>query len=204
VVAAALLYRGVTGHSYLYQLLGMNTANGSGQSTTGRGASSGNPTFERSITIEKPANELYAFWRDPRNLSRIMGNFAEVTGTSENRTHWVLHIPVINQKPEWDTQYVEERPGELLRWQSVAGSQIPNEGSLSFQKAPADWGTVATLSMRFDPPGGVLGDSVAKALSIAPRIGLEQVLRNFKSLVETGELPTLAHNPSARATSATH
>jgi hypothetical protein len=33
---------------------------------------------------------------------------------------------------------------------------------------------------------------------VVPRTIATQALRRFKSLVETGEIPTLEHNPSAR------
>jgi hypothetical protein len=59
------------------------------------------------------------------------------------------------------------------------------EASASFSPAPGDWGTVATLTVR----GGN---------GMASRLKLGRALRRFKSLAETGEIPTLEHNPSAR------
>ncbi len=192
-LAAALLYRGVTGHSYLYQMLGVSTAGQIGQS---HGAND-LPEVERSITIGKSADELYRFWRDPQNLSQIMGSFADVTPAGDNRMHWRLNGPLV-QNMEWDTQIVEDRPGELLSMKAVDGSQLPNEATIRFSPAPADWGTVATLHFRFDPPGGALGNSLAKMLGAVPSVLAEKALRRFKSLIETGEMPTLEHNPSAR------
>jgi uncharacterized membrane protein len=68
------------------------------------------------------------------------------------------------------------------------------------QPAPADWGTVATLRFRFDTPGGSIGSGVIHTLGIMPDMIVEKALRRFKSLAETGEIPTLEHNPAARAT----
>ena len=192
-LATALLYRGVSGHSYLYQALGVSTAGQSTQSNSENDASE----VERSITIEKPADELYRFWREPQHLSEIMGSFADVTTAGENRMHWRLHGPLV-QNMEWDTQIVEDRPNEVLSLKSIDGAQLPNEATIRFSPAPADWGTVATLRFRFEPPGGALGKSAAKLLGAVPRVLAEKALRRFKSLVETGEIPTLEHNPSAR------
>ena len=66
--------------------------------------------------------------------------------------------------------------------------------------APADRGSVATLHFRFDPPGGLLGEATAKLLA-GKGLGLaaDGVLRRFKSLVETGEIPTTERQPAARA-----
>jgi uncharacterized membrane protein len=188
-LASALLYRGISGHSYLYQALGL--------STNGTGASAETPEVECSITIGKSANELYRFWREPQNLSQILGEVGQVTQVSGGRQHWVVNGP-FNQRLEWDTQIVEDRPGEMVRWKSVDGASLPNEGLVHFRPAPGDRGTEVTLYFRFDPPGGTLGNTLAKRLGIVPRMAAEKVLRRFKSLVETGEIPTLKHNPAAR------
>lgn len=190
-LATALLYRGITGHSFLYQMLDISTAPG------GRQREAGAPEIKSAITIEKPADELYRLWRDPHNLSRILGDFAEVSQGSDNRMHWRVQSPFMRTL-EWDTEIVEERPGEIIRWQSLPGAQLPNEGSVSFRRAPEDWGTEVALSVRLNPPGGKLGKVAAKRLHTVPFLFAEKILRRFKSLADTGEIPTLKRNPSAR------
>lgn len=194
-LAAVLLYRGISGHSFLYQALGMSTASKAERQKAGDA-----PEVERSITIEKPANDLYRFWREPQHLSQIMGAFAEVTEGSGGQTHWAVQGP-FNRRIEWDSQIVEDRPGEMIRWKSLDGARIPNEGIVRFRSAPRDWGTEVTLRMRFNPPGGALGNKIVKQLSFAPRMMVEKALRRFKSLAETGEFPTLKRNPAARTES---
>src|SRR6185312_4924705 len=86
VLAIPLLYRGISGHSYLYQILGINTANKKKQLEVER---SGNALeVERSITIEKPADTLYRLWLDPQCLSQIMQDVADVTARSKDIIHW--------------------------------------------------------------------------------------------------------------------
>jgi uncharacterized membrane protein len=195
VLALDLLYRGVSGHSSLYQVLGVSTADGSKQQA--REAQAGTPEIERVITIGKPADELYRLWRTPQTLSQILGDVAEVTEVSKERAHWKMRVPP-GLSAEWDAHILEDRPGEFLRWKSLEGAQLPNEGSIRFQPAPGERGTEVTLHFRFDPPGGALGTTVAKRLGFLPRMVADKVLRRLKSLAETGEIPTLAHNPAAR------
>lgn len=185
VLGADLLYRGFTGHCNVYQWLGKNTADDE-------------PTeIESAITIDKPADELYRMWREPANLSRIMGHFADVQAQGENRQHWKVHAP-LGQEAEWESEITEERAGECLRWASVEGATLQNEGEISFVPAPQNHGTEVHLAMRFQPPGGVLGRAAIRALGPAPRLIAGHALRRFKSLAETGEIATLRHNPSAR------
>ena len=184
-LASVLLYRGMSGHSYLYQALGMNT--------NGTGTSADAPEGECAITIGKSADELYRLWSEPQNLSRILGDIAQVTQGSGGRQHWVVQGP-LNQRIEWDTVIVEDRPGELVSWKSLDGAPLFNENSLYFHPAPGDRGTEVRLRFRFDLPG----IPKRKRLGIVPRLLADRILRNFKSLAETGEVPTLKRNPAAR------
>lgn len=195
VLAGTLLYRGISGHSMLYQTLGVNTAELLNGQRSGQAAET--PEFKSSITVEKPVDELYRFWQDPQNLSLVMEDNTQVTPTASGHMHWIVEGP-LNRSIEWDTQVVEERPNELIRWRSVPGATIPSEGWVRFRPAPRDWGTEVTLGFSFDVPGGALGNKAGQLLGFVPRILVEQVLRRFKSLAETGEFPTLKRNPAAR------
>ncbi|WP_245742029.1 SRPBCC family protein [Natrinema salaciae] len=165
------------------------------------GADAGVPTdavtVEQSITVGAPADELAQYWRDPELLTRIMGPFAEVTGAGEDRHRWTLELPR-GPNPTWETEIVDDEPGERLRWESVEGATVSAAGDVRFRPAPGDRGTMVTLQLAFDPPGGELGDAVFQRLATLPETAAEQSLRRFKSLVETGEIPSIERNPSAR------
>jgi uncharacterized membrane protein len=182
-----LVYRGITGHCAVYGAMGVDTA------PVARGA----PEVSRSITIGKPAAELYRAWRDPETLAKVMSPFAELVATEGTRQHWRLAVPGLPHLA-WNARIVEERDGSLLRWASTPASRIGNEGTVEFRPAPGDRGTEVRLHIRFDPPGGSLGRAAARALAMLPKMAVEKALRAFKSLIETGEIPTLAHNPAAR------
>ncbi|QLK26353.1 SRPBCC family protein [Natrinema zhouii] len=154
-------------------------------------------TVDRVITVGVPADELTAYWRDPEQLTRIMGPVAEVTGAGEDRHHWELQPPR-GPSLSWETEIVDDRPGERLRWESLEGATIPTGGEVRFRPAPGDRGTEVTLRLQFDPPGGKLGAAVVQRLGIVPKTIAETALRRFKSLAETGEIPSTEANPSAR------
>lgn len=163
-----------------------------------RARQSGEPVVERALTIGKPADVLRTSWQDPRTLPQIMAGFASVRSTGEGRMHWKLEGP-LGRVLEWDTETVD-RPGEGIGWRTLPGAAIPNEGTVRFQSAPAGRGTVATLHLRFDPPGGALTGEVLDLFGSTPlNLIVEGVLRRFKNLVETGEIPTTARQPAARA-----
>lgn len=170
-----------------------------GDDGTDAGAPADAPEAERSITIGKPAQELYQRWRDPVTLSRVMAPFATVRTSDAGNMHWQVEGP-LRQTLDWTTETVGDRPGEATGWRSLPGAQVPSEGLIRFSPATGGRGTVATLRIRFDPPGGILGDALARLLGgLVPATMTDTALHRFKSLVETGEIPTTERQPAARA-----
>jgi len=155
------------------------------------------PTVEQSITVGKPADELYDRWRDPEQLNRVLGDSVEVTPENEDHQRWTVEGP-LGRSVEWETRTVEDRPGELLRWESVEGSRVASESSVHFRPAPGDRGTEVTLRLRVDPPGGRVGETAMTLLGVVPETLASRALDRLKSLAETGEIPTLDRNPSGR------
>lgn len=197
LVGGWLCYRGLGGRGHRYREVDANTEGR--DDVTDPETSDDAITVERSITIGASADELYQSWRDPEQLSRVVGHFAEVTHPSEDPDHqrWTVRGP-LGLSLGWDAQVVEDRPGELLRWEARNGAALSDEGSVHFHPAPGERGTEVTLRLRFDPPGGPLGAAAMTRLDMVPTTLVGKALRRFKSLVETGEIPTLERNPSAR------
>ena len=195
IAGGYLLYRGISGRGRRSRPSDATTA--AGRERREAGPSGDATAVERSITVGKPADELDEFWREPERLARVVGRFAEVTAAGEDRQRWTVRGP-LGRSTTWETKLVEDRPGERLRWETVAGTGLLDEGSVRFRPAPGDRGTEVTLRFRVDPPGGALGDAALKRLGVAPGALANKALRRFKSLAETGEIPTLDRNPSAR------
>ena len=164
---------------------------------TKQDSSADTPGLDRAITIGRPADELYRFWREPAKLAQIMAEVAEVRPVDGDRTKWTAHGP-LGRDIEWEMRIVEDRPGEYMRWESGEGSSLSSTGSVRFRAAPGDRGTEVLLHMQFDAPGGAVGDMAAKLAELGHATAATAALRRFKSLVETGEIPTLDRNSAAR------
>jgi uncharacterized membrane protein len=154
---------------------------------------------ERSVTVDEAPDELQEYWHEPDHLSKIMGEFAQVTPKDDDQLHWRLDGPM-GKSISWDTRVVEDEPGEVLRWETVEGTYLPSEWTVRFDDAPGDRGTEVRLRAAFDPPGGALGKAALNRFEFALDSALDTALHRFKSLAETGEIPTLEDNPSARET----
>ena len=167
------------------------------RSATASRARGGAVQIQRSLTIELPREDVYRRWRDPQVQPVVWAHLAEVTNATGEGAHWRVDGP-LGRILEWDTRIVEEREGELVRWHSTSGN-LANEGTVEFRDALGDFGTEVALRVRFDPPAGPLGDVAVRLLDAPPKLVLAKALRRFKSLVESGEIPSTDRNPSARA-----
>jgi uncharacterized membrane protein len=150
--------------------------------------------IETAITVGRPADELYRFWRQLENLPRFMKNLESVTELDGRRSHWVGKS-VIGLKLEWDAEIVEEREGQLLSWRSLPGSQVHNSGTVFFDSSSNGRGTVVRVSMDYQVPGHLLGQAVGKMLSGTTQQQVKEDLKRFKELIETGEIATTDGQP---------
>ena len=155
------------------------------------------PEVERAITVGNTADELRKRWLAPQTIPRLMAGFASLHATGNGRMHWQIRTP-LGRAYEWEAEIIEEPDGSV-GWRSLPDAPIRNEGSVRFQPAPDERGTVATLRIGFDPPGGTLAGGLLEVFGSKPlNLIADGVLRRFKSLVETGEIATSERQPAAR------
>lgn len=141
----------------------------------------------KSVTVNRPRQEVYAFWRDLQNLPRFMQHLESVTTGPGTRSHWVARGPA-GTTVEWDADLVEERPNEMLAWRSTDEATVPNVGVVLFCDAPGDRGTELRVEVRYDPPGGAAGATIATLFGEEPGQQLRDDLRRVKQVLETGEV----------------
>lgn len=141
----------------------------------------------KSVTVNRPQDEIYNYWHDFENLPRFMRHLESVRVTGQGRSHWVAKAPGGNTV-EWDAVVTDDRPNERIAWRSVEGADVQNSGSVEFRRAPGDRGTEVLVEMRYDPPGGHIAAIFAKLFREEPATQVLDDLRNFKAVMETGEI----------------
>lgn len=197
LTGGTVAYFGVRGRSPLYGALGLNTA----ETHAGPNASVKHREgvkVERSLTIDRPAEELYRFWRNFENLPRFMDHLESVSALDREHSRWRAKAPA-GRVVEWEAEIINERENELIAWRSTEGSAIGNAGSVHFKAAPGGRGTEVHVVLQYDPPGGPLADLIARLFGEQPDQQVREDLRRFKEMMETGEVATTDGQPSARS-----
>lgn len=181
VAAATAAVLGVT-------LLDVMTGRSLGaESTAARGASRPGIEVREQITIGKPPEELYRFWRDFQNLPRFMEHLESVRVLDDRRSRWTARAPA-GKTVEWEAEITTDVPNERISWRSVGEADVPNFGTVRFLRAPGDRGAEVQVELRYDPPGGKLGAVVAKLFGEEPSLQVKSDLRRLKQVMETGEV----------------
>jgi hypothetical protein len=128
-----------------------------------------------TVTIARPPAELAELLRDPLTWPRLIA---------------------LAEPPE----VVVESDAEV-RWSTPERARVRHEGEVRLRAAPGDRGTEATVSVHLPDPAeadaSALTPLATHPLELLPRFMAQKAARRLKSLAETGEVPTLEHNPHA-------
>ncbi len=134
LVGGLLVRRGWRGHCEAYDVLRINKRHPARR------------VIRRTIRIARPAAELYAFWRNPVHLASLSPVVLEVLALDDLRSHWkVVGLPDTG----WIAQILEDRPNEIIAWETVESSVIEHAGTVRFEALPAGAGTAVHIQLAF-------------------------------------------------------
>jgi uncharacterized membrane protein len=178
-----LLFRGVTGKCPVHR--GLRAV----------GATRNGLQIEESITVYRPADQVYDLWRHLENLPRFMSHLESINVLSGNRSHWVARLPT-PFRLEWDAEIVDDQPTKKLSWRSLPGGSLQHSGSVLFRAVPERGSTEIKVIFDYRPPVGRAGAAIAKLLNLVTTNQIRSDLRTFKAVAETGEKPSTAGQPT--------
>jgi uncharacterized membrane protein len=140
----------------------------------------------QSIIVGRRPEEVYGFWRRFENLPQFMNHLESVQGTGNGRTHWRTRAPG-GGSVEWDAEITVDEPNRRISWRSLPGSTVENSGTVWFQRATGDRGTLIRVDLEYRPPFGKIGSVAASLFRENPKQQMYDDLRVMKQILEVGE-----------------
>jgi uncharacterized membrane protein len=140
----------------------------------------------KAITVTSSPQEAYDVWRNFENLPLFMAHLESVRVMDQRRSYWKARAP-LGAAVEWVAEISEDRPNELIAWRSLEGA-VPNSGQVRFVPAPGNRGAEVHVELTYDPPGGIIGATIARLFGEEPSQQLDGDLRRFKQVLEIGEV----------------
>jgi uncharacterized membrane protein len=142
--------------------------------------------FEKTVHIDASPADVYEQFANYENFPRFMSHVAEVRDLGRRRSHWIVKGPG-GSRFEWNSVLTEQSRPNRLAWRSEPGAEIPNSGSIQFERHRG--GTLVTVRMAYTPPAGAIGHAFALLLGSDPKSQMDEDLGRMKSLIERGTMP---------------
>ena len=137
--------------------------------------------IQKTLHIDAPVEQVYAFWSNYENFPLFMSHVREVEDLGGGRSRWSVSgpggVPI-----EWNAVLTQQGFNEVIAWRSEPGSMLENAGIIRF--TPAGIGTRVDLRFCYHPPAGGAGQAVAELLGTDPRAKLNDDLGRMKALLE--------------------
>ncbi|MBK8904988.1 MAG: SRPBCC family protein [Anaerolineaceae bacterium] len=153
--------------------------------------------MKETVTVNCAPEEAYRFWRNLENLPHFMTHLETVEMGENGRSHWKVKTPA-GITLAWDAQIVADQPNRLIQWRTLPEAAVQHAGQVQFNPAPTGRGTEVTAQFHYEPPGGLVGEAFAYLTNTLTEQLLREEVRRFKHVMETGEVPTIEGQPSAR------
>ncbi|HEX7044064.1 MAG TPA: SRPBCC family protein [Burkholderiales bacterium] len=181
-LGGALAWRGATGRSKVYRRMGVRRAE--------------EPvTLAQTVTVNRPPEDVYRFWRQLENLPKFMRHIARAEQLSATRSRWSVQAGVLGRAVEWESEIVEDRPNELIRWRTLPDGAVQHSGEVRFVPAPGNRGTEVHVRIEYRP---AYGTAIAALTYPMNKQTLREEVRRLKQVLEAGEVPTVKGQPSGR------
>lgn len=170
-----LVFRGATGYCPVYQFVDRQRSQ----------IKNSNVNIRTSVFINKPRQEIYDFWRNLENLPLFMTHLKRVKQLDAKRSHWESNLPGNLSSISWEAEIVNDIPGSVIGWRSIAGSEIDNAGKVEFTDAADGQGTMLEVVISYLPPkGGFIKSKIADLLSPVFERMVRSDINNFKHYIE--------------------
>lgn len=169
---AYMAYRAATGRCLLYEQLGIDAKRPRAVNIRGE------------FVIEKPASEVYTYWRNLNNLPGSIRHLLDVKVIDENLSHWKSNVMGSLFSIDWDAEIVKDEPGHFIGWQSSAGALVHHVGKVEFTPGPDGHSTILKVTLSYRPPAGGVGIGLAKLMNPYLEGLLKKEIKNFKHTIE--------------------
>lgn len=138
---------------------------------------------KENITINRKAGDIYRFWRNLENLPRFIDHIDSVEDLGEGHNRWTIKIPVGNIS--WESEIIEDKENEVIRWRSIPNSRVKNSGCLSLEEKEGSNATEVTVELRYNPPVGHDSFLEDEILEVITDVQMKGDLKNLKRIMES-------------------
>jgi len=170
---AYLTYRGFTGRCLIYDQLDIDAKKAHAVNIRGE------------FLIDKPAREVYNYWRNLNNIPASINHLLDVEMVDENLSKWKSNAFGKFFPINWEAEIVKDEPGRLIGWRPVKGSMLPHVGRVDFEETADGLSTKLNIVLSYRPPAGGVGIGISRMLTPVFERMLQTEGMTFKHAIES-------------------
>jgi len=152
-------------------------------------------TIEASVTIQRPLEEVFRFYRDFKNLPSFLGDVVAIEQTGPATSRWTIQGP-LGIRARWTTQVTEERTNELIRYEMIMSLGLRSYWEIHFASGAA--ATETEVREVMTAPLGKLGRAALALIGKFPAEEVSANLRRLKEIMETGSVTDTSYSVAGK------
>jgi uncharacterized membrane protein len=148
-------------------------------------------TIEARVTIQRPVEKVFGFYRDFKNLPRFLGDVMAVEESGPATSRWTIQGP-LGIRIKWTIRVTEERTNELIRYETVTSPGLRTYWEVHFAPGPQASETEVREVMK--APLGRLGRAALALIGKFPAQEVSSNLHRLKQVMETGKVTDTSYS----------
>lgn len=142
------------------------------------------PVVARSITLNRPLEEVIGFCRNPANIGELLSWVDTIEEVGPATYRWAVRGPG-ERTLHWRVEQYEPELGHVLNWRTPAASPWPMDISARF--TGVRHGTQIKVLLSAQGLSGPAGQALGQRLGRFADQALLQLLQHIRQRLETGE-----------------
>jgi uncharacterized membrane protein len=147
-------------------------------------------TIEARVTIHRPVENVFKFYRDFKNLPTFLGDVMAIEQVSPATSRWTIQGP-LGIRAHWTIKVTEEHTNELIRYETVTTPGLRTYWEIYFA-TPREGETEVREVMK--APLGRLGRAALALIGKFPAEEVSANLNRLKQLMETGRVTDTSYS----------
>lgn len=148
-----------------------------------------------SVTIQRPVDEVFTFYRDFKNLSCFLGDVMRVEQIGPATSRWTVQGP-LGIRANWTIKVTEERTNELIRYETVTLRALKTYWEIYFARGREAGETEVREMMKV--PLGTLGRAALALIGKFPAQEVASNLHRLKQLMEKGSVTDMSYSVAGK------
>lgn len=146
---------------------------------------SGKNRIDVTVTIRRPVEQVFGFYRDFKNLPTFLGDVMAIEPTGPTTSRWTIKGP-FGIQAHWTIKVTEELENKLIRYETVTSPITRTYWEIYFAPGPEPGETEVREVMK--SPGGKLVQAALALIGKYPAQEVAANLHRFKQVMETGKV----------------